>query len=167
MTMSERWKGRGREVLEALKLRLTELRRSSNFLFLSALLCLSVLTLISTSHASGAELSIVHGEVVDAVTGEPLVNATILVWGVSNSQCTLKATTTTDTNGYYEVHLPRGFRYRIYTYHDKPESPGLDHLPALQSFYLGEETKIKIQFRLFPAASILFKGDIHPIGHRA
>ncbi|MHA1710950.1 MAG: ABC transporter permease, partial [Candidatus Freyarchaeota archaeon] len=117
------------------------------------------------SHASGAELSIVHGEVVDAVTGEPLVNATILVWGVSNSQCTLKATTTTDTNGYYEVHLPRGFRYRIYTYHDKPESPGLDHLPALQSFYLGEETKIKIQFRLFPAASILFKGDILLVDH--
>ena len=110
------------------------------------------------------DTSLISGKILDAVTGQPIIDATIAIWETKVSRrgqsITLQGITHTDVNGSYKIFVPGNTSYRIYAYYDDPNSSGYDYLPQFSTFTLEKEEKTNIEFKLIPAASIIFQGDI-------
>ena len=118
----------------------------------------------SAMQVKDVDTSIIYGTVLDTMTGQPVVGTTIAIWEtkVANraTSITFQGLTHTEINGSYKIVVPGGTSYRIYVYHDDPDSPGHDYLPQYSTFALDKAENAKIDFEIIPAASIIFQGDI-------
>ena len=123
---------------------------------------------VDAMQVESSNSSVIWGEVLDVVTGQPIENATIAVWEIrvtrerwrTKTVTTLKEVTQTGSTGSYELFLDSDDSYRVYAYYDDPHSPGYDYVPQFQSVAIEAEDIINLNFTLFPAASILVEGDL-------
>lgn len=128
---------------------------------------ISLVECCSVHAASSASMS---GEVVDALSDQPIVNATIAVWEfvdqrrrIGRSWITERVnerfvqSVSTDLNGEYAISVPAesGSRYSYhgYAYYDDPRTPGSDYLPGVS--LLSVSVTQYVTFRLHPAATIV------------
>jgi ABC-type lipoprotein release transport system permease subunit len=147
----------------------TQLKLSVSYLILIVLLAVAAFT-FQTRAVQGEDStsSVLWGHVVDAVTNQPIENATVTVWDIrvihdrrtTKTITTLKGTTHTGKNGYYEFLVDSDVSGRVYAYSDDPHSPGYDYVPLFQSVTVAEGNVMNLRFSLVPAASILFEGDL-------
>ncbi len=105
----------------------------------------------------GSELTIIEGEVVEDLTNNPVQNATVALWTEGGS---MKANTKTDVEGHFRIVTEGGFDCRVYAYCDVPNTPGLDFVPSVRSFYLKKGSETNISFRLVSGASVILEGDL-------
>ena len=134
----------------------------------------ALLLVFSMSHEipiaqSAGSSSTIRGLVVDAVTSQPLKNATmqlsvtiITPTGTrGGSQTTeLRQATQTSDNGSFRFSTDAGYPCTVVAYCDDPASPGCDYLPKLQSFTLEKDRDTTLVFRMVPAASIIFGEEL-------
>jgi ABC-type lipoprotein release transport system permease subunit len=111
-----------------------------------------------------SDVATIWGQVIDAVTGQPIEDATVTIWEVTMSRrqtyTTLKEVTKTTTNGHYSISVEDEFLCRVYAYYDNPTSPGYDYLPKLSTLNLKKGEEVNLLFDLVPAASIILEGAL-------
>jgi hypothetical protein len=149
-------------------------RRIISYLFVISVLAtvmsgLSPTPLSSASATNGTERQFV-GSVVDATTGQPIANATILLLErlargdrpTSWTPFQRVATVETVGNGSYAVSSVQNpaflYRYRLYAYQNQSHTPGYDYLPVVED--VPENGELRIDFQLTPAASLICDGAI-------
>lgn len=127
------------------------------------IICLSIFTLMSTVIHS-AETFNISGQVLDASTNQPLVDATVAVWNIQSSSplhWRLITSTHADSDGQYHITLSTDNstnKYLIYFYYNNTLTPGLDYIPgAIEITDPAEDMTFSV--RLYPATSIVFDGE--------
>jgi len=124
-----------------------------------------VITDVASSSSS------IYGKVIDANTGSPIVNATVMVWNLNK----LKVDTYfTDEKGNYNAQVKIGQTYLIYAYKGNFAEKVIDYVPTVKKVqfepYQGEDTAVS--FSLIPGALIELQGTPYlvqsssPIGGR-
>jgi len=119
-----------------------------------------------------SEQVLVYGKVVNALSREPINNATVILWDTSYYQRV--ETGRTDENGDFGFKLTHseGHTYQIYVYHYLGERI-YDYIPYRSSKFEPavdeEEVSFQFQFQLHPGATIFLNGTIlyieSPHGH--
>jgi len=94
----------------------------------------------------------ISGYVIDAVSGNPLQNATVLI----NSFYYLK----TDDRGFFRFEPPSEGWYNIYAFYDNPETEGIDYVPSFWKIYVEKGVSAYKILALWPGASIKIEGKI-------
>jgi ABC-type lipoprotein release transport system permease subunit len=111
-----------------------------------------------------AETFDLSGQVLDALTNQPLENATIAVWNTQSEyhiHWRLIASTHTNSEGHYQVTVSTdnsNSRYIIYVYQNNSQTPGLDYIPGTVEITNPAE-HLTFSVHLYPAASIVFDGE--------
>ncbi len=147
------------------------LNRCRSYLWVISFAIIILLTLTTfeiqktyTLQVKDVDTSLISGKILDAVTGQPVIDATVAIWETKVSRrgqsIILQGITHTDVNGSYKIFVQGNTSYRLYAYYNDPNSPGYDYLPQYSTFTLGKEEKTNLEFKLIPAASIIFQGDI-------
>jgi len=116
----------------------------------------------SQSHAQSSGERIISGRVLDGVTGQPIINATVSVWDTFSElpfQWQFVETERTDVEGEFNLMVSDGSSYRVYVYYDDLSSHGFDYVPSFKDLTRSGENVV-LTFRLLPAASILFEGSL-------
>lgn len=125
--------------------------------------CLMLMAPIVYAQGQSSDFYYINTQVVDNTSNLPIRNAVIQVWTVPDKSyySTWKLTNVgkTDANGQFSVKVKSGAQYGIYAYYDDPSSPGFDFAPAFRLFTQGKEN-VNISFRLVPAMTILFTGEL-------
>lgn len=93
----------------------------------------------------------ISGYVMDALSGKPITNASIIVG--SNH---LK----TDENGFFTLDITSDGWYEIYIFCDLPETEGVDYVPSLWKVYVGKGVSMHKIISLWPGASLEVMGKI-------
>ncbi len=138
--------------------------RKKSLTRLTIVLCFGLLLAIFPfhSHAQSSGERIISGQVLDDVTDQPIVNATVSVWETFHKlpyQWQLVETAQTDGDGTFTLMVSDRTSYRIYAYYDDSRSPGFDFTPSFKDLTRSDEDTT-LTFRLLPAASILFEGSL-------
>ena len=114
-----------------------------------------------------APSSAISGKVIDAVTRQPIVNATIVVSrtivvgvGKTSQTSTVTINAKTSANGSYRVVVDSGFVYEVYAYHLDPNTAGCDYVPEHLSVSAGKGGEAEAMFEMVPAASVVLSGDL-------
>ena len=135
---------------------------------LSALTILLVIALAAEPQAvQSAGSSVIRGVVVDAATDQPIAAGTVRFWGTMTTQVG-RGTQTTEIRDAVETKANGSFRFSfegrclctVFAYVDDPATPGCDYLPKLYQFSLESGKEANVVFRMTPAASIVFAGDL-------
>ena len=116
----------------------------------------------SHSQAQPSDERIISGRVLDDVTNQPIINATVSVWDTFRrlpSQWQFVVSELTDDEGKFNLSVSDGTSYRVYVYYDDLSSPGFDFVPSFTDLTRSVEN-VALTFRLLPAASILFEGNL-------
>jgi len=139
---------------------------------LAITLLLITISLLSSNGASAVPPTRIVGKVIDASTGDPIPNATVLIWDVSKLDTPRPGAGlyTTDTEGRYNSTAPYvvpGHSYWVYAYRGNISAAKFDYVPSARR---GEEELTNIEpgeknvsFRLVPAATIVLYGKIWDI----
>lgn len=99
-----------------------------------------------------SEISKISGYVVDAISGAPIQNATIII----NSLHHLN----TDSSGFFSFKALSEGWYNIYVLYDKPETKGVDYVPSLWKIYVEKGVNAYKILALWPGASMKIDGKI-------
>jgi ABC-type lipoprotein release transport system permease subunit len=124
--------------------------------------CLLLAFFPSHSHAQSSSERIISGQVLDELSDQPIINATVSVWDTFRElpfQWQFVETQLTDGEGKFNLTVSDGSSYRVYVYYDDPSSPGFDYVPSFKDLTPSNENAV-ITFRLLPAASVLFEGSL-------
>ncbi len=145
-------------------------------------LVIAVLILsVPANYPCASAATTIQGNVSDLATGKPIKDAAILVWRferynvqtgsksvpyTDKSTFTTVARATTDSGGDYliSVDMPSvqnskvSYVYYVCVHYDDSSSVGLDYLP--QIFSIGATSRSGLNFKLSPAASIIFDGAL-------
>lgn len=135
---------------------------------LMSIFTLSEFSIVQATSIQGSSSSTIHGQVVDAVTQQPIENAiivitkTIIVGTGKTAQSITEeiARTKTSVNGSYLVVVDGGFLYDIYVYYDDPSSPGVDYIPKLRSIQVDKGKEVNTKFEMTPGATVIVIGDL-------
>lgn len=101
------------------------LKLFSTYTLLIVLLALAAFEYqVDAMRVESSNSSVIFGEVLDAVTGQPIENATIAVWEIrvirerrrTNTVTTLKEVTQTGSTGSYDLFLDSDASCRVYAY---------------------------------------------------
>jgi len=98
----------------------------------------------------------IYGRVIDGAAGQPLVNATIIIWNIERGALYVK----TNPLGDYEVEVGGWSSYRVYAYCNRPSTPGFDYIPAYRYVSI-EGGSLNVSFTLLPSASLFVTGSIN------
>ncbi|MBS7619647.1 FtsX-like permease family protein [Candidatus Bathyarchaeota archaeon] len=104
-----------------------------------------------TISLTGAQISL-KGFVKDE-SGAFLSGAKVYVWSGNDI-----ANIETDSNGFFELPVDPDRAYTVYIYKDEEDTEGFDYLPSRKIVEPNQAETLT--FVLFPAASILLKGDL-------
>lgn len=138
--------------------------RKKSLTRLTFIICFCLLLAFFPSHsrAQSSGERIISGRVLDDVTDQPIINATISVWDTFRElpfQWRFVETERTDGEGKFNLTVSDGTSYRVYVYYDDLSSPGFDYAPSFKDLIRSDEN-VALTFRLLPAASILFEGSL-------
>ena len=131
-------------------------RQKSKVILTSVLLMLISLQLTVRNDIASSPSSI-YGRVIDAETGLPISDATILLWDLNTLE---KRIFLTDENGEYNIpdtYLITGHVYRIYAYKGDFATNTIEYVPSVKKIEYAAEA-INVSFSLFPGAMIELKG---------
>ncbi|MBS7635575.1 carboxypeptidase regulatory-like domain-containing protein [Candidatus Bathyarchaeota archaeon] len=123
--------------------------------FLLPALLLSIIFFVSPilcEENDSSNISKISGYVVDAISGTPIQNATIII----NSLHHLN----TDSNGFFCFKALSEGWYNIYVFYDRPETKGIDYVPSLWKIYVEKGVNAYKILALWPGASIKIEGKI-------
>jgi hypothetical protein len=131
---------------------------------LTIVLCFCLLLAFFPSHsrAQSSGERIISGRILDDITDQPIINATVSVWDTFPKlpfQWRLVETEWTDSEGEFTLTVSDGDSYRVYVYYDDMSSPGYDYAPSFKDLTSSDENVV-LAFRLLPAASVLFEGRL-------
>lgn len=124
--------------------------------------CLLLAFFPSQSHAQSSGERTITGQVLDDVTDQPIINATVSVWDTFSElpfQWQFVEAERTDVEGDFNLTVSDGRPYRVYVYYDDLSSPGFDYVPSFKDLTRSDEN-VALTFRVLPAASILFEGSL-------
>jgi len=126
------------------------------------LMLYSITTTCNLTYANGS--ASIYGRVVDANTGLPISNATVLIWDL-NTLDTPKLGAGiyfTDENGEYNVsdsYLIEGHTYHVLAYKGDFQEKTAEYVPAMKKYvYIGYNERKNASFSLIPGALIEMKG---------
>ena len=135
----------------------------------SLVICLLMLLfarLMATVNATPSNPSI-YGRVLDASTGLPIPNATIVIWDLNTLQKPKLGAGIYRTNdkGEYNAsgsYLKPDHSYRVYAYRGNFTKRMLDYVPALQKLRLGLTTsEANASFYLVPGGLVTLEGSVY------
>jgi hypothetical protein len=131
---------------------------------LSIIICFCLLLAFfpSQSHGQSSGERVITGQVLDDVTDQPIINATVSVWDTFSElpyQWQFVETERTDVEGEFNLTVSDSRSYRVYVYYDDLSSPGFDYVPSFKDLTRSDENVV-FTFRLLPAASVLFEGSL-------
>lgn len=137
-------------------------------LFLLLSLAASEDQIVQAAQSTVSVSSSIRGRVIDAVTGQPIKDATIVASGTISTKGIrglpeskpVKEVTRTEEDGSYRISLEGGFYCNLYAYSNDPSSPGYDYLPKQRGFDLGMGKDVEMAFELVPAASVILEGEL-------
>jgi len=127
------------------------------------ILLISFQLLVSSDRASSQISVSIYGKVIDANTGSPIENATLLIWDLNTLEKPRPGAGVylTSKKGDYNVSAPylkMGHTYLIYAYKGNFTAKTIDYVPSVTKLKL-EYLDIKnVSFSLIPGASIELKG---------
>jgi len=133
---------------------------------LAFILLLSSQLFTNSVSATPSNSASIFGKVVDAKTGLPIENATVLLWDITTLQEPKLGAGIyfTDENGAYNIsseYLQFNHTYRIYTYKGDFEAKTLDYVPSVNQFTLSPlQVKNNISFFLTPGALVELEGTL-------
>jgi len=120
------------------------------------ILCLLVfLTVVQVVDGRGQSTAVISGVVVDG-ENRPVCDAVVEVLGPG----WFRKTVLTDSSGRFRIVVNREGWYVIYGMCDRPETPGVDYVPAVWYTHLQFGATSSFKFVLVEGASIHLEGDI-------
>jgi len=94
--------------------------------------------------------------------GKPHTNTLVVVFDKQNYE--VRGVTVTDKNGYFEVTVPRGYRYIVFVLPRTLNGSRLSHVPEAVFFKHEDLVEATINFIVYPAAFIKVEGTIRYVG---
>ncbi len=123
-------------------------------------LLLGVFLPLSSARLSAQIESSIQGTIRDAQTGEPIPNATIILWDAYNYK---KQIIWTDALGKYFMNTTQGNLYDLYVYFDDEETAGFDYVPKKSVDIIAGKGVTNLSCNLLPGASVFLDGQIYDI----
>ena len=123
------------------------------------LLMLMLLQSSTNNYAVSPTAPSISGKVVDFKTGEPIPNATIIIWDLNALKSSIYFT---DENGTYSISgsfIKLEHTYRIYAFRGNFTQKIVDYIPSVKKIEIASWKEYEVNFRLVPGALIELNGS--------
>jgi len=95
--------------------------------------------------------------------GEPHTNTIVVVFDIANYE--VRGVTKTNASGYFEITVPRGYKYVVFILPLNANGTALSHVPEIADLRSFEDlVEVTINFKVYPAAFVKVYGTIHYVG---